>query len=705
MLKQRSSLVTMLSCLTGLSLCAQIVFFFIHSQVSSLIDNLIDSSLSLNLFHPIVLLPIIEFILLQVLAYLFFIAFIWFLAVNCSRFFRSSAYYLGLVFWALATLALFSLNRFYFPNSFFADLLLGENLNRILLGLSLGFLGLAAAIAYYQLFRYRQERLLGSVFLSLAALLLLTSFYNQFAATTLYKEPKAQSQPNIIIIGLDSLRPDFTSYYGNASTKTPTIDQFLNTAVRFKETYTPLARTFPAWVSILTAKHPKNSHARINLNSVELVLENETLAKRLQAAGYETIYATDEKRFSNITRDFGFDQVIGPRMGLSDFILGGLSDFPLTNLLINLPIGRYIFPFNYGNRAAAITYEPDSFLQMIKVSLHQRQAKPLFLTIHFCLSHWPFTWAQDKQLPKFLMNQRYQSAVQQVDLQFAKTLTLLKESGLLQNSIVILLSDHGTSFGLSGDRMVEKKNYRGDPAKLAFMTVSKLNTVSDTDLDLKNHYVLNTAYGQGTEVLSLKQYQVLLAIQAFGAPFLPHTVNSRSSLLDVAPTILDFLKLPPLKAVEGRSLLADLKGASAGRQERALYLETGHSVAEIERDKIDVAGAIKHSIKLYQLNPQTGYLSVKRSAEKAVLQTKQRALLLGPWILARYPASIRKTLVPSKVQKNNLVYKEYRLAAYYVLANLETGEWTIGFDSAFAKKAPLAELQKKFKDFYGAELH
>ena len=190
----------------------------------------------------------------------------------------------------------------------------------------------------------------------------------------------SHQQPNIILIGLDSLRPDFTGFYGNQFVRTPNIDHFLSQAVSFSETYTPLARTFPAWLSILTGKYPKHHEARNNLIASTSIIQQDTLAKKLQQAGYVTVYATDEKRFSNITKEYGFDRIVGPKMGVNDFLLGSLSDF---DKLLVVPGGRFLFPLIMVSRSHH-TYQPDKYTisrQDLSVFLIN-----LFLSVHLCLS-------------------------------------------------------------------------------------------------------------------------------------------------------------------------------------------------------------------------------------------------------------------------------------------------------------------------------
>jgi hypothetical protein len=715
---KRSSLLTVLVCLTLLSVSAQISLFVIHNHAAELLDTLVSSSLPTTFFHQAVLLPLLNFIFIQILAYTLFIGFIWFITQACSEFFKLPAYELGIFFWFVGNLAVFLFNQHYFPTSFFSGWGNAFPFAQGLQWLTASLLIAATCLAYYLFFYQKRFRLLGSFYLFCFVLVLGSACLNLFSSRPQLGGTGNASRPHIILIGLDSLRPDYLSYGGKKGKglATPHIDQFIKTGVVFTDAYTPLARTFPAWVSILTSKYPKNSHARVNLSFAQPIQSHTTLAKELKKAGYQTIYATDEKRFSNITEDYGFDQIVGPKIGLGDFILGGLSDFPLTNLMINLPLGRFLFPYNYGNRAAAITYEPDKFIQLVKTSLHQRTEKPLFLALHFCLTHWPYTWAETSQKTRLSMEEHYRLSIEAVDKQLGELLQVLKENGLLQQSLVILLSDHGTTFGLPGERLLTKKRYQGDPAKLKWVTLNKLSTTPASSLNLKESYSLNTAYGQGTDVLSLKQYQIVLAFNYFneGEPsflgaqkklgFKPQALAFRSSLLDLAPTILAFLHLAPMPAIDGHSLLPYLLSSSTkSSASLPLFLETGHSISEIETNDIKVEKVLKKTIDLYELDPVKGYLFIKPSAEQAILESKQRAVLLGNWLLARYPPSLRTQLSPSGV-KMLVKTKTYLQPAYYVLTNIKTGAWTIDWDTALAKEAPLVAMLGYFKTFYGKEL-
>jgi arylsulfatase A-like enzyme len=691
---KRSSTLTVLISLTVISILAQLVFFVIHYRAATLVDSLVGTSIYTQLMHTAILMPILFFLMAQVIAYALFVIFIWMITMAFSQTFpRCSAYHASYFFWLMGSIAIFTLNRYFYPESFFASLLKDHRINTSLLIMAVIFLIFGCLIACYQVYR-RYPFALAGILVTVAGIVLL-----KFLPTHNSPIIPASSQPNIIIIGLDSLRPDFINYWNKKGVDTPNINAFLSRGTVFTEAYTPLARTFPAWMSILTSKYPKKNLARINLNDPALLVAQDTLGKKLKQAGYHTVYATDEKRFSNIIPDYGFDQVLGPGMGVNDFLLGGLSDFPLTNLLVNLPFGQFIFPYNYSNRAAAITYEPNNFIRLIANEVQFGQNKPLFLAVHFCVTHWPFTWAKDQQSYNDSLEQRYRSSIKKVDEQFGLLLALLRSKGLLANSWVILLSDHGTTLGLEGDRLIERSHYRGEAARLHWLTVNKVSQPHKLD---GVRYQLNTSYGQGTDVLSLKQYHILLAFSSSKQWQKNYSNPARVSLMDIAPTILDLLNLPNLKNSDGISLKAELINKGQANLSRPIFLETGYSVSSIETDHIEVEKVLQQGVTLYDLNPRNGLIFVKPSAQKQVLESKQRAVLLDDWLLAIYPASQRSKLFNEK--QNSWSMQNYTLPSYFVLANVRTGEWTIGLDSPFTQKAPIVRLKKMLEGFYGDEI-
>jgi arylsulfatase A-like enzyme len=694
-MRKQSSLIVVLSTLTVLCVATQAVFFFIYYKVGSIADSLTQGAIWHGLLQPVVLLPILGFILSQMVAYGLFVAWVWFVTVSVGSLFRmtdKAMYWLGLLCWLFACFTILLLNAHYFPRSYFAEPFnqYGQLSDALLVISLVMWLGLTA-LAYSHCFWSKRHRWMGLVFI-LAVMLACNGGSSKENVLGV-----KHNMPNVILIGLDSVRPDYTSYFGNKHVRTPNIDSFLKGSQAFTNAYTPLGRTFPSWISILTSRYPLHSQARMNLADPAPILAHENLARKLKANGYLTIYGTDESRFTDINRDYGFDRVIGPKGGAVEFLLAGLSDFPLTNLLVNLPIGKFLFPYHYANRAADITYEPNAFLQSVKLGLANRSKQPVFLAVHLCLSHWPFRWAQDNQPDSWPLPNRYQSSVEAVDAQLGGLLAVLKEAGLMDHSVVVLLSDHGVTLGMRGDRMITENHYRGDKKKMRSVNVYKLGSAPNFTLDFKHDYTINTSYGQGTDVLSLKQYHVLMAFKGFGIKLPIKSTQEPVSLLDISPTILAMLKVLPMFGVDGVSVLTP--------QQHPFFIETGDKVAETESNDIEVDQVLKSTIGAYHVDKQSGLLILNAGAQQSIIESKQRAVIWRDWLLARYPSEMRYQVEPfSRVTRKPIELKPKKTQPYFVLLNLKTGLWTVDMSSSFAKAAPLPELMRELKTFYGSEV-
>jgi arylsulfatase A-like enzyme len=704
MSNQRSAarLIHMLVCLSLLLIFAQVAFFFVHYKVSEIIDSLASSSIAQAFLHPVIWLPILIFVGIQLLAYGLIIAWAAFVSISLYELFKLSSifiYWFGISIWLLNFSIIFALNAYYYPGSFFAEFLQDTFWVNFFLMIGLTLLLIVAALAYINCFGFKRHRLWGSLFIVVVALVNIRGVYPLHSVSS-------YSKPNIIFIGLDSLRPDYTGYFGNQEIHTPNIDNFLKSATVFNNAFAPLARTFPSWISILTAKYPLHHHARMNLENPQFIVTNDMLGKKLKLNGYFTIFGIDEVRFADITPAYGFDRVIRPSGGAVGFLIGGLSDFPLTNLLINLPIGQFLFPYNYGSRASDITYEPDKFLQLVKEELANRPNKPLFLAIHLCLPHWPFRWAHDGQPANLTLPQRYQRSVEAVDKQLGDLLTVLQQAGLLQHSIVVLLSDHGVALGGHGDRIITPDKYRGSPSRLKLVGRNKLFSAPDFTVNFKQDYGIDISYGQGTDLLSLTQHHVLMAFKGFGETLPVKQVSELSSLLDIAPTILDYLHFPPLAQADGVSVASYFSRDNKIKfPTRSLFFETGDRIAETENNKIFIDQVLKHAIGAYRIDMHSGALVLDSMAEKSLIRSKQRAIIWRGWLLVRYPADVGYKMVADSSGKNKkMIFKGTLLKPYYVLVNLKTGLWTVELNSPLANTSPLQELMRQFKLFYGEEV-
>jgi arylsulfatase A-like enzyme len=579
----------------------------------SLVENALDNPI----WHTRLGLNIVLFVLAMLALHLTFGFLCWLMAVLSDRAFPAARCPLWqwILLWFLSgAIWLLIDNAAHFPNSS-----LGEPYHALATARLFGItpyvlttaLVLAGITAALIMFLYRHDfwrrkswLLAGAIPLALAV-----------AGFSWKENPRhagAESgPPNVIFLGIDSMRPDFV----NANTA-PHVSAFMDGAVRFTDAVTPLARTFPAWISILTGRHPHTTGAYVNLIPRHLIHTGVTLPQALHEHGYRTYYAMDETRFANIDASYGFDRTLTSTIGGSDFVLSWFADTPLSNVVMNTWLGALLFPHVYANRSAHVTYEPDTFVRRVIGGLDPEQ--PVFLASHLTLPHWPYTWASSAPIEPVEANYRelYGRAVHRADQQFGDILAGLAHLGILDNAIVVALSDHGEALGRPEDFMLDAfpDNATGAPS--------------------------SQDWGHGTSVFSPTQYHVVLGIRAYGAArtllHQPANENVPVSLIDLAPTIMDLLKIEPEGTIDGISLASLLRtgsGATTEFENRIRFTETEYNPKGFLPTNL-TASALSEAAKLYHLDSATDRIVVRESALQPILVARQYAALLGEHAMA-----------------------------------------------------------------------
>jgi arylsulfatase A-like enzyme len=427
----------------------------------------------------------------------------------------------------------------------------------------------------------------------------------------------ARTLPNVILIGMDSVRYDVFDHPDLVG-KVENIRAFHEQAATFTTAITPLARTYPSWMSLLTGLNPRESGIRINLQPPPERAIADSLAFDLKRKGYQTTLAIDERRFSNIDEKHGFDNIIGPQYGLADFVTTAVSDFPVVNLAANTRLGERGLPFVALNRAALYSYRPERF--SARLDRHIRSVskdKPMFLAVHFCLAHWPYTWAQsphgeatDQQESSRLWD-AYVRAVSAVDTQVGLLLEGLQLSGQLDNAIVVLFSDHGESFSrVDGQPELFRPDGLGAAASKSF--------------------------GHGTSIVTPSENRIVLAFQRAGADsFSPGERSQLASTIDIRQTILDALGVDfAPREGDGISLLPWLNDSREAPFKRVLEMETGFVVPALESIDINLDQLISEGIAIYRLS-NDGLLEVKEAATEEIIRYKDVAVTDGSSLVAR----------------------------------------------------------------------
>lgn len=407
------------------------------------------------------------------------------------------------------------------------------------------------------------------------------------------KPRDANAGPNVILIGLDSLNPKHTGHGGYPLKITPNVDAFLAENTVFNDCYTSIARTFPAWYSILTGQYPRTSGVRLNLTKRKHIRSTgQGLAWILKDRGYKTLHFTDEVRFSNITAAEGFDRLRHPPMGVKDFLFGSVHDFSLTNVFFNNPLGYALFPFSDVNRAIAQTYDGRYFLNDVVTAVRELRSEPRFLlAVHLCMAHWPYIHASPRALGRVAgadpLMELYDSAVAKADGQFGRIVAALKANGLYENSLIVVFSDHGES-----------------------------------------------AEGHGSDLRDLAQNRVLLAWKPPG-PTVHREVGILSRTIDIAPTALDLLgQDPKAYPFDGQSLKPWIgnNAATGATPPDSVFLETEFSLETPGGIGQSLRAYIDEGSRFYEFD-RSGLVTVRDDLHDLLVRRRNRAVLTPDWML------------------------------------------------------------------------
>lgn len=417
---------------------------------------------------------------------------------------------------------------------------------------------------------------------------------------------------NVIVIGLDSLRADALLSAGPDDM--PNLYALRQRAFVNRNVVSPLANTFPAWVTILTGQHPSVSGARTNHAPQATIDRAASIAWDFRRAGYRTIYATDETRFSHIVPEFGFDQVIGPQMGVTDFLLSQIGDQPLVNFFVQLPYAEYLLPALVGNRAFAQAYRPETFVRRVGRALGDADARPTFMAIHLCTAHWPFYVAKKNQAAEgskstagSAAERDYRSMLSVLDLQLGQLLATLADSGFMdERTLIVALADHGEGLPDAATPLPEVVEYQTQVR------------------------VEQALGGHGTSLLDPDQWRVFVMFAGSGVAGQIATGESErlASLEDVAPALRRLSGVGP----EGADRMAVRSSAAELAARPYVLLETGWRPPGFSTTNPDGRVALRIAESSYNIEFD-GRVELKRAVYEDAIRGKDIGVTDGHFSL------------------------------------------------------------------------
>ncbi|MEJ2084916.1 MAG: sulfatase [Acidobacteriota bacterium] len=316
---------------------------------------------------------------------------------------------------------------------------------------------------------------------------------------------------NVLLITLDTTRADRLSSYGHSRITSPNIDALAADGIRFERAMTTAAVTPISHASILTGLNPYQHDVRVFFGPVGhfLTEDHPTLATLLSSKGWTTAafisaYPASERfglhwGFETFSSEID-ESVLNRQPGLRP---------PKDGSWVRKPIGRA------QRRADHTTDEALAWLDTA--------SQPFFLWLHYFDPHDPSLVPPAAITDQFgaeqgspsVRSDLYDAEIFFMDSQIGRVLSRLRERGSYDDTMIVIVADHGQGLG---------------------------------DHDWGQHRLLYEEQIRAPLILRLPEGERGLVV--------PELVR----IIDIAPTVLDFLGLEIPPEVEGTSLVPLVEG-------------------------------------------------------------------------------------------------------------------------------------------------
>lgn len=299
--------------------------------------------------------------------------------------------------------------------------------------------------------------------------------------------------PNVLLISVDTLRQDHLGCYGYRIVRTPNIDRLSEEGFTFDDASASVPLTLPSHTSALTGLYPISHGVRDN-SKFRLALEFETLAEILRQNGYHT---------GGFVGSFVLDSRYGMDQGF---------DFYDDDMTGGSQASAFMFP---ERTADAVT---ESAIEWLK-----QARSPFFAFVHYYDPHMPYE--PPSRYAASCPDRPYDGEIEFSDAEIGRLLAYLEAGGLIENTIIIFMSDHGEGLG---DHNEEAHGILVYESTLRVPLIIKL-----------------------AETLDIS-----------GKAETPVRIPDSVELVDIFPTVLDLVGIDAGGGVDGRSLVPLMAGGS-----------------------------------------------------------------------------------------------------------------------------------------------
>ncbi len=257
---------------------------------------------------------------------------------------------------------------------------------------------------------------------------------------------RRRRRPNIILLGIDSLRRDHMSCYGYKRLTTPHIDRFAQDGVLFEQTFCPFVPTTSAYASMLTGMDVFSTQVVALRHKGPMRPEVTTLAELLREEGYNTTCVG----FSGNPSSRGFDTYLD-YAGWGSWNEGrspkaqNLNEVAIPELERLAKRRKPFFLFLRHMDPHSPYLPPEPFERMF---YHGNECDPKNRSMDPVMSFKPFrdyfaTWMPPGITDKDYVIAQYDGAVAYMDAAIQSIFTAVDSLGLAEDTIVVVNGDHG----------------------------------------------------------------------------------------------------------------------------------------------------------------------------------------------------------------------------------------------------------------------
>lgn len=251
------------------------------------------------------------------------------------------------------------------------------------------------------------------------------------------KPTGSDEQPNVVIVFTDDLGYGDISCYGSEKVETPHIDKLASEGVLCTDFYVTTPYCAPSRATLLTGRFPlrhgliRNPTPDAGINDIGLADEEITLGEVFQGAGYATKligkwHLGHKEEFFPVNH--GFDEYYG--------ILYSNDMRPVQIVenkdTVEYPVDQRLLTQKYTKKALDF--------------IDRNKKQPFFLHLCHAMPHKPLAASEEFYTPE-TPGDLYSDVIRELDWSVGAVVNKLEELELLDNTILIFMSDNGPYYG------------------------------------------------------------------------------------------------------------------------------------------------------------------------------------------------------------------------------------------------------------------